>query len=71
MLSTRAATPPAVRGDTGTLPGDLPSASVGDGSRALVVLPGGGDSMFHGAFHEQECTVDTHARAFLEATAPA
>lgn len=42
-----------LRSDTGELPGDHPYASaatVGDGSRALVVLPGIGDAMFPGTY---------------------
>ncbi|RKD97592.1 alpha/beta fold hydrolase [Halopiger aswanensis] len=50
MLSIQTAAPPALRSDTGTLPDDHPYASVGDGSRALVVLPGVGDSMFPGTY---------------------
>ncbi|WP_049928470.1 alpha/beta fold hydrolase [Halopiger goleimassiliensis] len=36
--------------ESGTLPGGYPYASVGDGSRALVVLPGFEDSMFAGVY---------------------
>ena len=39
-----------IRSDTGTLPGGHPYASVGSGSRALVVLPGFGDAMFSGRY---------------------
>lgn len=50
MLSIQVVAPPAWRSDTGTLPGDHPYAGVGNGSRALVVLPGVGDSMFPGTY---------------------
>lgn len=36
--------------DAGELPGGHPYASVGDGPRALVVLPGFGDAMFPGRY---------------------
>lgn len=36
--------------DSGELPGDHPFVSVGDGPRALVVLPGFGDAMFSGTY---------------------
>ena len=39
-----------IRSDTGTLPGGHPYASVGSGSRALVVMPGFGDAMFSGRY---------------------
>lgn len=39
-----------IRSDTGTFPGDHPYASVGNGDRALVVMPGFGDAMFSGRY---------------------
>lgn len=39
-----------LRSETGTLPGDHPFVSVGNGSRALVVMPGFGDAMFSGRY---------------------
>ncbi|WP_436343824.1 alpha/beta fold hydrolase [Natronorubrum sp. FCH18a] len=39
-----------IHSDTGTLPGGHPYASVGDGPRALVVMPGFGDAMFSGRY---------------------
>ena len=50
MLNATATWPPLLEPDSGTLPGDHPFVSVGTGSRALVVLPGVGDSMFPGYY---------------------
>lgn len=50
MGVSRPSTPASVRTDTGTLPGDHPYVEVGDGPRALVVLPGFEDAMFPGAY---------------------